>query len=142
MFCDSQSDDGCLCEYQNVFLLLSTFPMAPSTLKHTILTFNTYGKEDLSHILLFIKELTLYHTVTTFDALREKAFTHNVFYPMKHNFNVLSNIEFVTCKCCQFGQSPKNALVRLSLLGKTWSGQVDYSSLSNCRTSAKWQADE
>ena len=29
------------------------------------------------------------------------------------------------------GQSPKNPLVRSSLLGKTWSGQVDYPSLSN-----------
>ena len=29
-----------------------------------------------------------------------------------------------------------------SLLGKTWSGQVDHPSLSNCRTSAKWQADK
>ena len=36
-------------------------------------------------------------------------------------------------------QSPKNPLVRSSLLGKTWSG---HPSLSNCRTSAKWQADE
>ena len=39
-------------------------------------------------------------------------------------------------------QGPKNPLVRSSLLGKTWSGQVNYSSLSNCRTSAKWQEDE
>ena len=39
-------------------------------------------------------------------------------------------------------QSAKNPLVRLSLLGKTWSGQVDFPSLSNCRTSAKWQANE
>ena len=29
------------------------------------------------------------------------------------------------------GRYPKNPLVRLSLLGKTWSGQVDYPSLSN-----------
>ena len=36
-------------------------------------------------------------------------------------------------------QSP---LVLSSLLGKTWSGQVDYLSLSNCRTSAKWQANK
>ena len=42
---------------------------------------------------------------------------------------------------CQ-NQSPKNPCIRSSLLGKTWSGQVDYPSLSNCRTSAKWQADE
>ena len=34
-------------------------------------------------------------------------------------------------------QSLKNPLIRSSLLGKTWSGQVDYPSLSNCRTSAK-----
>ena len=39
-------------------------------------------------------------------------------------------------------QSPKNPLVLSSLPGKTWSGQVDFPSLSNCRTSAKWQADE
>ena len=39
-------------------------------------------------------------------------------------------------------QSPKNPLVRSPLLGKTWSWQVDYPSLSNCRTSAKWQVDE
>ena len=32
-------------------------------------------------------------------------------------------------------QSLKNPLVHLSLLGKTWSGQVDYPSLSNCSTS-------
>ena len=32
--------------------------------------------------------------------------------------------------------------IHSSLLGKTWSGQVDYPSLSNFRTSAKWQADE
>ena len=53
---------------------------------------------------------TLYHTMTTFDAPEEKAFwkhcekrrkmlhnsifflSHNVFYPMKNNFNVLSNM--------------------------------------------------
>ena len=39
-------------------------------------------------------------------------------------------------------QSPKNPLVRSSFLGKTWSGHVDYPSLSNYRTSAKWQVDE
>ena len=31
-------------------------------------------------------------------------FSHNVFYPMKHNFNVMSNIKFVVCKCFQFVQ--------------------------------------
>ena len=31
-------------------------------------------------------------------------FSHNVFYPMKDNFNVLSNILFVVCKCFQFGK--------------------------------------
>ena len=54
--------------------------------------------------------LTVYHTMTTFDAFTEKCllktlwgkkkmlatsiffFSHNVFYPMKHNLNVLSNI--------------------------------------------------
>ena len=39
-------------------------------------------------------------------------------------------------------QNLKNPLVHLSLLGKTWSGQVDYPSLSNCSTSTKWQEDE
>ena len=39
-------------------------------------------------------------------------------------------------------QGPKNPLIPLSLLGKTWSGQVDYPSLCNCRMSAKWQEDE
>ena len=32
--------------------------------------------------------------------------------------------------------------IHSSLLGKTWSGQVDYPSLFDCRMSAKWQADE
>ena len=43
-------------------------------------------------------------------------------------FGILESKEF-TCSC-------------LYLLGKTWSGQVDYPSLSNCMTSAKCQADE
>ena len=36
-------------------------------------------------------------------------------------------------------QGPKNPLLHLSLLRKNWRGQVDYSSLSNCRMSAKQQ---
>ena len=58
--------------------------------------------------------LTHYHTMTTFDALEEKAFLktlwekkkmlvtsiffffHNVFCPMKHNLNVLSNIDLAS----------------------------------------------
>ena len=32
-------------------------------------------------------------------------FSHNVFYPMKHNLNMLSNIWYVVCKCFQFGQA-------------------------------------
>ena len=59
--------------------------------------------------------------MTTFDTPEEKSllkrlwekkkmlvtsiffFSHNVFYSMKQNFNVLSNIWFVVCKCFQFG---------------------------------------
>ena len=37
-------------------------------------------------------------------------FSHNVSYPMKDNFNNLSNIEFVVCKYFQFGQA-KNFVV-------------------------------
>ena len=32
------------------------------------------------------------------------SFLHNVFYSIKDEFNVLSYIWFVACKCFQFGQ--------------------------------------
>ena len=67
---------------------------------------------DLAKIKHFPKTpllLNLYHTMTTFDDLRKKPFEnivgkeenagnkhfllfHNVFYPMKDNFNILSYI--------------------------------------------------
>ena len=39
-------------------------------------------------------------------------------------------------------QSPKNPLVCLSFLVKFWAAQVEHPSLSNCRTSAKWQENK
>ena len=59
-----------------------------------------------------------------FSTLPNRDISHNVFYSIKKR------------------QSPKNPLIRSSLLGKTWSGQVDYPSLSNWKTSVKWQEDE
>ena len=68
--------------------------------------------------------LTHYHIMTTFGALEEILsllktlwekkkmlvtsiffFSHNVFYPMKDNFKILSYIQFVACKCFQLGQA-------------------------------------
>ena len=56
-----------------------------------------------SKIVYYNKELILYHTMRTFDALEEKSLLKtlwenkkmlvtNVFYPMKDNSNILSNI--------------------------------------------------
>ena len=33
------------------------------------------------------------------------SFAHNIFYPIKNEFNVLSNILFVVCKYFPFGQA-------------------------------------
>ena len=68
----------------------------------------------------YILILTLYHTMTTFDSLEEKAFgkqceergkmlvtsnfsfPHNVFYSIKDKLYVSSAIYFVVFKCFQF----------------------------------------
>ena len=70
--------------------------------------------------------------------------------PLQDSSNKVFHFDFVIRVLCgtvglvilRPRQSPKNPLIRSSLLGKTWSGQVDCPFLSNCRTSAKWLENE
>ena len=73
---------------------------------------------DQSKMLSSSNWLTLYHTMATFDSPKEKAFgnsvgkgrnadnkhfLHNVFYPLKNKFKMLSHTETVICNCFRFG---------------------------------------
>ena len=87
-----------------------------SWFEHFLYIQHRFPKLSIPGLLLGLcgKELTLYHTnsMTTFHALEEKSllktfwekkkmlvtsiffFSHNVFYPMKDKFIILSNINF------------------------------------------------